>query len=63
MSDKLGKTYPRDSEGKRYVQVQSPVTKRYAVIDKTTGSIVRHSKSKRPYKAIKIIGEEYCQQV
>lgn len=43
--DKLGSKYPRD---------RNPITKGWVIIDKTTGSLVRLGKSKKPYTGIKI---------
>lgn len=46
------KTYKPKTE---LVQLQNPITKHWVVIDKTTGSIVKHSRMTRPYKHIKIV--------
>ena len=37
------------------VQIKNPKTKRYVKIDKSTGSIVAHKKTRGPYKGIKIV--------
>jgi len=46
-----------------YVQCMNPVTKRYVLIDKTTGRIVAHKHSDGPYKNIKIVGKNYKEKV
>lgn len=38
------------------VQLKNPRTKRYIKIDKSTGSILSHKKTRGPYKGIKIVG-------
>lgn len=37
------------------VQALNPVTKRYVVIDRSIGSIVKHGRTSKPYKNIPII--------
>lgn len=36
------------------VQVQNPVTKHWVLINKTLGQILKHSRTSKPYKNIKI---------
>jgi len=43
----------------KFVQVCNPVTRKFMLIDKTLGAIVRHKRTKGPYKAIPIRGERY----
>jgi len=39
---------------KDLIQLRNPVTKRWAVVDRATGSIIKHSHSRKPYKNIPI---------
>lgn len=40
---------------KELVQTQNPITKRWVVIDKSKGIIVKHSRTYKPYKTITVI--------
>ena len=37
------------------IQLQNPVTKKWVVIDKGTGKIIKHSRTKYPYRNISVI--------
>lgn len=41
-------------EGKTFVQIKNPRTNKYVKIDRTTGSIISHKKTSKPYKNIPI---------
>ena len=36
------------------VQLKNPISKRYVLVDRTTGSIISHKKSSGPYKGVPI---------
>ena len=40
---------------KELVQVLNPVTKQYVLIDKSIGSILKHSRTSKPYKNVPIL--------
>lgn len=45
------------------VQVQSPKTKHWMLIDKTEGIIIKHSRTCKPYKNVTIIGKSPTEQL
>jgi hypothetical protein len=38
------------------VQIRNPKSKHWVVVDRTTGTIIKHSRTTIPYKHIRIIG-------
>lgn len=42
-----------------FVQVCNPITRKFVLIDRTIGSIVKHKQTSGPYKGIPIKGERY----
>ena len=43
----------------KFTQVCNPITRRFVLIDKTIGSVVKIKRTKGPYKGIPIRGERY----
>ena len=41
------------------VQLQNPKSKKWVIVDKAKGIIVKHSRTSKPYKNIPIVGEVY----
>jgi len=49
--------YKMPKPKKELVQVMNPITKRYVLIDKSQGKILKHARTNKPYKNVRIITE------